>query len=149
MSGSESVMVRSWRPKQANFYRVVHSRSFFIKSYQEITEHIIGLESRLKQNLKGVKQFGSRSDPTFVGPDLGPNCLQRSSTDNTSWQRFSGYVRTLKTLIGLLPCRSIFIKLQAFTGNYQDSNHAVFCCQRLWHQNQWLDSNTQRLCMTV
>ena len=24
---------------------------------------------------KRVKQFGSRSGPTSVGPDLGPNCL--------------------------------------------------------------------------
>ena len=26
---------------------------------------------------QGVKQFGSRSGPHFVGPDLGPNCLLR------------------------------------------------------------------------
>ena len=27
---------------------------------------------------KSAKQFGSRSCPTFfIGPDLGPNCLQR------------------------------------------------------------------------
>ena len=31
--------------------------------------------------------FGYRSGPTFVGPDLGPNCLQRLSADNTSRQR--------------------------------------------------------------
>ena len=31
---------------------------------------------------KSVKQFGSRSRP--VGPDLGPNCLQRLSADDTS-----------------------------------------------------------------
>ena len=28
-----------------------------------------------------VKQFRSRSDPTFFRPDLGPNCLQMLSTD--------------------------------------------------------------------
>ena len=26
----------------------------------------------------------------FVGPDLGPNCLQRLSADNTSEQRVNG-----------------------------------------------------------
>ena len=31
---------------------------------------------------KSVKQFGSRSGPR--GPDLGPNCLQRLSADDTS-----------------------------------------------------------------
>ena len=29
---------------------------------------------------QSVKQFGSRSG--FVGPDLGPNCLQRLSADD-------------------------------------------------------------------
>ena len=33
---------------------------------------------------QSVKPFGSRSGPTFVGPDLGPNCLQRLSADDTS-----------------------------------------------------------------
>ena len=32
---------------------------------------------------QSVKQFGSRSGPTFVGPDLGPNCLQKLSADDT------------------------------------------------------------------
>ena len=32
-----------------------------------------------------VKKFGSRS--RFVGPDLGPNCLQRLSADGTSKHR--------------------------------------------------------------
>ena len=36
---------------------------------------------------ESVKQFGSRSGPTFVGPDLGLNCLQRFSADDTSRQR--------------------------------------------------------------
>ena len=30
---------------------------------------------------RGVKRFGSRSGRHFVGPDLGPNCLQRLSAD--------------------------------------------------------------------
>ena len=49
----------------------------------------------LEENIKKIfqdsisvnffKQFGSSS---FVGPDLGPDCLQRLSTDSTSRQRF-------------------------------------------------------------
>ena len=30
------------------------------------------------------KQFGPRSGRHFVGPDMGPNCSQRLSTDDTS-----------------------------------------------------------------
>ena len=36
---------------------------------------------------QSVKQFRSRSGETFVGPDLGPNYLQRLSADDTSRQR--------------------------------------------------------------
>ena len=37
---------------------------------------------------QNIKQFGYRSGPTFVGPDLGPNCLQfKLSTNDTSRQR--------------------------------------------------------------
>ena len=28
----------------------------------------------------------------FVGPDLGPNCLQRLSADNTSRQRYQNLI---------------------------------------------------------
>ena len=35
----------------------------------------------------GVKQFGSRSDPTLCRPDLEPNCLLRLSEEDTSRQR--------------------------------------------------------------
>ena len=30
-------------------------------------------------------------DRQFVGPDLGPNCLQRLSADNTCRQRVNGF----------------------------------------------------------
>ena len=43
----------------ADFFQI----NFFEKMFQEYQQ--------------GVKQFGSRSGPTFVGLDLGPNCLQR------------------------------------------------------------------------
>ena len=33
------------------------------------------------------KQFGPRSGPTKFWPDLGPNCFQRLSADDTGWQR--------------------------------------------------------------
>ena len=49
-----------------NFLKI----NFFEKSFQEYH--------------RSVKQFGSRSGQTNVGPDLGPNCLQRLSADNTS-----------------------------------------------------------------
>ena len=41
------------------------------------------------RNTISVKQFGFRSGSTFcfVGPDLGPNCLQRLSADDTIRQR--------------------------------------------------------------
>ena len=36
---------------------------------------------------QSVKQLRSGSARRFVGPDLGPNCLQRLSADGTSRQR--------------------------------------------------------------
>ena len=36
---------------------------------------------------QSAKHFGSRSGPTFVGPDLGPNCFQKLSADETNRQR--------------------------------------------------------------
>ena len=36
---------------------------------------------------QGVKQFGSRSGPTLVGPEFGPNCLQRFSADDKNRRR--------------------------------------------------------------
>ena len=43
------------------------------------------LDAGFFQHHPGVKQFGSRSGP-FVGPDPGPNCLQRLSADYKSPQ---------------------------------------------------------------
>ena len=37
-----------------------------------------------KKFFQSVKQFGFRSGPTFVGPDLDPNCLQRLSANHKS-----------------------------------------------------------------
>ena len=48
------------------------------------------LEKFFQEYHQTVKQFGPRSGPTFVGHDLGPNCLQllfRLSADNTSKER--------------------------------------------------------------
>ena len=36
---------------------------------------------------QGVKQLGFRSGRDFVGPYLGPNCLQRLLADNKSCQQ--------------------------------------------------------------
>ena len=44
-------------------------------------------EKLLQENRQSVKQIGSRSGPTFCRPDLGPNCLQKLSADNTRGQR--------------------------------------------------------------
>ena len=33
--------------------------------------------------------------PHFVGPDLGPNCLQRLSADYTSRQRINAYINSM------------------------------------------------------
>ena len=47
----------------------VFKMNFFKKFFQELYE--------------SVKWFGSRSGPlVYVGPDLGPNCVQRLSTDD-------------------------------------------------------------------
>ena len=42
------------------------------------------LKKLLKYHHISVKQVGYGSGPTLVGPDLGPNCLQRLSAGNTS-----------------------------------------------------------------
>ena len=39
-------------------------------------------EISFRNNIKGVKWVESRLGPTFFSPDLGPNCLQRLSTDD-------------------------------------------------------------------
>ena len=56
-----------------NFYRLL----FFFK---------LTLEKIFREYHQRVKQFGSRSGPTFSRPDLGTNCLQKLSADDTNWQ---------------------------------------------------------------
>ena len=46
----------------------VFQTNFFKKLFQE--------------HYQGIKQFGSRSRPTEVSPDLDPNCLQGLSADD-------------------------------------------------------------------
>ena len=45
-------------------------------------------QNKLKKNLSGILSVSNRLDPDqapcFVWSDLGPNCLQRLSTDNKS-----------------------------------------------------------------
>ena len=45
----------------------------------------------LKNSFRNTSRMPNSLDPDqarrFVGPDLGPNCLQRLSADNTSRQR--------------------------------------------------------------
>ena len=47
---------------------------------------------------QSVKQFQSRAGPTFVGPDLGPNCLQMLSADNTGRKRVKAMPKDLTNL---------------------------------------------------
>ena len=44
---------------------------------------LIFFSKESSRNIKSLKQFGSRSGPP-VGPDLGPNCLQRFLADDKS-----------------------------------------------------------------
>ena len=48
--------------------------------------------------LSGIPSVSNNLDPDqarhFVGPDLGPNCLQRLSADNTSKQRVNPLLQT-------------------------------------------------------
>ena len=40
-----------------------------------------------QEHYQSVKQIDSDQTRRFIGSDLGPNFLQRLSTDNTRWQR--------------------------------------------------------------
>ena len=79
-------------------------RNFFMNFRHLIIFKVYFSKSFFEEYHQDVKQFGSRSGPTFcqteartnrgttlashfVGPDLGPNCLQRLSADDTSRQR--------------------------------------------------------------
>ena len=44
-------------------------------------------KKNIQEYLQSGKQFESRSGQHFVRPDLGPNCLERLSADETSRQR--------------------------------------------------------------
>ena len=46
----------------------------------------LSFSKNCEDHYQSIKQFGPRSGPTFcsVGPDLGPNCLQRLSADDES-----------------------------------------------------------------
>ena len=45
---------------------------------------IIFFKKFFQEHNQSIKRFGSRSGTHSVGPDLGPNCLQRLSADDTS-----------------------------------------------------------------
>ena len=68
---------------------------------------------------QSVKQFGSRSGPTFCRPDLpvGPNCLQMlSAADDTGTQKvITNYNNaSLKLCISLEYEKKIYILFQTF-----------------------------------
>ena len=60
----------------------------------------ISFQNSLQEEHQCIKQFGSRSRMTFcdyfVDPDLGLNCLQWLSADNTSRQRVQLYNKQKK-----------------------------------------------------
>ena len=53
-------------PSAADFFKINLFKTLFLEHYQS------------------VKQFGSRSGPTIVGPDLCPNCFAKVSADDIS-----------------------------------------------------------------
>ena len=56
-------------------------------SFADFFQNHLFREKIFQEYHQSVKQFESRSGPTFLfGPDLGPNCLQRLKSDNTSKQ---------------------------------------------------------------
>ena len=66
-----------------------------------------------------VKQFGSRSELTFVGPYLGPNCLQMLSADCISRGQKSSLAR--KELTALNPNKATSTSVH----NYEPE-HEIF-----------------------
>ena len=51
--------------------------------YRLLTFFIINFFKKIShEHYQSAKPFRSRSGPTFVGPDLGPNCLQMLSADD-------------------------------------------------------------------
>ena len=59
----------------------------FLVSADFVQNHFFFEKKKNRNTIRvTVKQFGSRLSPTF-GPDLGPNCLQSLSIDDTSGQR--------------------------------------------------------------
>ena len=77
----------------SNPLRALHSGKFFMLFCRlQIFFKIIFFEKFFQEYHLSVKQIGSRSGPTFfVGPDLGPNCLQRLSADDTRRQRVNSF----------------------------------------------------------
>ena len=82
-----------WRPESNVWFhslppgKIFHAFLSFADFFQ-----INFFEEFFQKYHQSVKQFGSRSGPTFVSPDLGSNCLQRLSADNTV-KRVLWYVR--------------------------------------------------------
>ena len=63
----------------------------FISAYWVIFHALICRLLIFFKILSGIPSVSNSFDPDqarhFVKSDLGPNCLQRLSADNTSWQR--------------------------------------------------------------
>ena len=64
----------------ARDFNLLGNFAYFLSSADFIQNQLFEIPS-------DCQNFGSISGPTFVRPDLGSNCLQRLSVDNTSMQR--------------------------------------------------------------
>ena len=66
-------------------FNSLHAGEFFMLCCRLLIFFKINIFKKFFQEYhQSVKQFGSRSGPTFC-PDLGPNCLQRLSADDKLW----------------------------------------------------------------
>ena len=80
---TEKLLKVMLKDKQTIIYCMMGNFSRFI-CHLLIIFKINFFEKFSQQYHQNVKQFGSRSGPHFVGPDLGPNCLQMQSADDKS-----------------------------------------------------------------
>ena len=94
-----------------------------------------------------IKQSGSRSGPTLVGPDLGANCLQRLSADDiviASRQRVNQIRNTAKEMRQTLKCflMAFSFRPQKIFIQATENNLLVSHLPNMAHINIPVDSDT-------
>ena len=75
----ESIVVARIRASTRCGYIIVYSLHVGFCCCLSTFFKIILFKKFFQEHYQGVKRFGSRSGQMSVGPDLGPNCLQRLS----------------------------------------------------------------------